>query len=98
MSIKKTYPKSGKVCKVTFDCPEENADNVYIVGDFNEWTIGATPMKKAKKKFTVTLDLEPGREYEYRFVVDGERWISDDSADGMVPSPFPGAQNSVVSA
>lgn len=40
------------------------------------------------------LFLPPGR-YEYCFVVDGTRWVTDPRANESVPNPF-GGSNSVV--
>ncbi len=51
MSIKKQYLKKQAVCKVTFCLPREaarSANQVYIVGEFNDWNVHATPMKKLK--------------------------------------------------
>jgi len=36
-----------------------------------------------------------GREYAFRYRVDGERWENDPGADKYVPNPF-GSDNSVV--
>jgi len=62
MSIKKQYLKSKPVCKVTFRLPEDtagSAESANIVGEFNDWNIYATPMRKLKNgSFTVTIDLE----------------------------------------
>ena len=67
------------------------------MGEFNDWNPAATPMKYSKKKkaFTVTLDLEPGRQYQFRYVVDGDHWCNDWDADAYVPSE-PGHGNYVV--
>jgi 1,4-alpha-glucan branching enzyme len=96
--FKKKYLKTK--CKVTFELPEavaERADNVYLVGDFNNWDEQATPMEKKKgNRFSVTLDLEPNREYQYRYLINGQSWENDWEADKYVPNPFSG-DNSVIS-
>ena len=98
--IKKEYLKSKKICKVTFRLPRiaaPDASSVFIVGDFNEWNIYANPMKKLKKgDFTVTLNLEPGREYQFRYLIDGSTWENDWNADKYVKSPFGDSENSVI--
>jgi 1,4-alpha-glucan branching enzyme len=95
--FKKKFLKTK--CKVTFELPEavaERADSVYLVGDFNNWDEQATPMEKKKgNRFSVTLDLEPNREYQYRYLVNGQNWENDWEADKYVPNPFSG-DNSVV--
>jgi len=98
-SLKKEYLKSKKVVKVTFRLPKVaavNAKNVHVVGDFNGWSIYANPMKRLKKgEFTTTIELEPGREYQFRYLIDEDRWENDWNADKYVKSPF-GSDNSVI--
>ena len=100
MSLKKQFLKSKPVCKVTFRVPSEaakDANTVHIVGDFNNWDIYATPLKKLKDgSFTVTLDLEKDKEYQFRYLIDETTWENDWSADKYVPTPFGNAENSVV--
>lgn len=100
MSTQKRYLKTKSVSKVTFRLPAEaapKARRVALVGDFNEWDPKATPMTRLKNgEYKVTLDLEPGREYGYRFLIDGKVWENDWEADKYVPSGFADAENSVV--
>lgn len=100
MSVKKQYLKTKPVCKTTFRLPKEavpNAKRVHVVGEFNNWDIYATPMKKLKGgDFTVTLDLESGREYQYRYLIDEVTWENDWDADKYVPSAYGNCENSVV--
>ena len=94
--FKKKFLKTK--CKVTFELPEgiEGADDVYLVGDFNDWDERATKMEKKRgNRFTITLDLEPEREYQYRYLVNGKEWHNDWEADKYAPNPFSG-DNSVV--
>ena len=54
-------------------------------------------MKKLKNgDFTVTLDLETDREYQFRYLVDEKYWENDWCADDYVRSPFGTSDNSVV--
>lgn len=100
MAIKKQFLKSRPICKVTFRLPKDvagGAEEAWLVGDFNDWDESASPMKPLKAgDFTVTVDLEAGREYHYRFKLAGDVWKSDPDADAHAPSPFPGVENSVV--
>ena len=100
MSIKKRYLKSKPICKVTFRISEEvgkSAGTAYVVGEFNNWNFFSTPMKKLKKgAFTATLDLEKGKEYQFRYLLDKNNWQNDGDADKFVPTPFGDSQNSVV--
>ena len=95
--LKKQYLKSKPICKVTFYTPEAiEAETVYLVGDFNEWSETETEMSKLKDgRFKVTLDLDSDREYQFRYLVNGEEWHNDWEADKYVPNPFSG-DNSVI--
>lgn len=99
-SMKKQFLKSKPVCKVTFELPRDaagSAQSVSVVGEFNGWKTEATPMRRQRGgSFKVTLDLDTGREYQFRYLIDGKRWENDRSADRYVPSPFADAENGVV--
>ena len=95
--LKKQHAKGKPVCKVTFYTPAAiEAETIYLVGDFNNWDERATPMESLKDgRFKVTLALEAGREYQFRYLVNGAEWHNDWEADRYVPNPFSG-DNSVV--
>lgn len=95
--LKKQYYKTKDTCKVTFVANKAlEAESVHLVGDFNQWSQEETPMKRQKDgSFTVTLQLERGKEYQFRYLVNGSEWHNDWQADKYVPSPFQG-DNSVV--
>jgi len=100
MSIKKQFLKSKPMCKVTFRIPEEignSAKSAHVVGEFNEWSLLATPMRRLKSgAFTATLDLKQGREYQFRYLLDKKIWENDAEADKFVPTPYGDSDNSVV--
>lgn len=95
--LKKQYLKSRPVCKVTFYLSAAvKAETVHLVGDFNDWDEEVTPMSQLKDgRFSVTLELETGREYQFRYLIDQTEWHNDWEADKYVPNPFSG-DNSVV--
>ncbi len=100
MLTQKKYLKSKSVCKAKFLMPKQaigDAEFVNIVGDFNHWDVKASPMKKLKNGgFTIGLDLTSGKEYQFRYLIDGTKWENDWAADKYVPSPFGDAENSVI--
>lgn len=100
MSLDKKYMKSKPVCKVKFIAPPEltrDAKKIYLAGDFNNWDFQDTQLKRQKDgTYATTLELEAGAEYEYRYVLDGERWENDYAADKYVPSKIGNVDNSVV--
>ncbi len=100
MSISKKYSKDGKVCSVTFKLTRDMAAAgriVHLVGEFNDWRIHHTPLKRLKNgDFTVTLELEAGRDYQFRYLIDDATWINDWKADKYVCSRYGNCHNSVV--
>ena len=98
--LKKKYLKSKPVCKVSFEVTKEAAKaakKVVLVGEFNGWNTKASPMKKLKNgKFTAVVDLEPGREYQFRYLLDDKVWENDWNADRYVRNEFGNCENSVV--
>lgn len=99
MSLRKQYLKTKPICKVTFSLPNDTVGSlaaVHLVGDFNNWNRTAAPMRQLKNgSFTLTIALERGREYQFRYLLDGQRWENDREADRYVPNDF-GSENSVV--
>lgn len=97
--IKKQYLKSNGWCNVTFRLPKDAAPDariVNVVGEFNNWNLTETKMKKLKSgDFTVTLKLHKDREYKFRYLIDASRWENDWSADRYVPNSF-GCDDSLV--
>ena len=100
MALYKSYNKTQKTCAVTFELSPEaanGAEKVWLAGDFNSWSSVDTPMKKQKDgRFSVKLPLETGKEYQFRYLLDGKRWENDWAADKYVPAPFSFTDNSVV--
>lgn len=101
MAFKKQYLKSKAVCKVTFKLSKEEAkaaQEVCLVGDFNDWDETSTPMKKLKNgSFTATLNLPKDSEHQFRYLLDKQEWENDWEADSYMPSPISLEDNSVVS-
>jgi len=94
----KLYLKNG-LCKVTFRLPQAaapDAQNVTIAGDFNNWDATAAPMTRLKNgDFKITLNLDAGREFRFRYLIDGIRWENDWNADRYARNDY-GADDSVV--
>src|SRR4051812_15957415 len=81
---------------VTFRLPHVVlADEVSVVGEFNDWSSAAHPMERQGDEFVARIDLVPGRAYRFRYLLDGERWENDWSADAYVPNEF-GGDDSVI--
>ena len=100
MAFKKQYLKSKAVCKVTFKLSKKQAHaagSVRLVGDFNEWNLSTTPMKKLKNgDFTTTIDLAKDAQYQFRYLLNDKDWENDWEADAYIPSSVSFDDNSVV--
>jgi hypothetical protein len=72
-----------------------SASSVAIVGDFNDWQEGASPLRRESEGvWAITIPLAPGR-YHYTFVVDGTKWVADPLAPRTIEDDF-GRPNSVI--
>jgi len=101
LGIKKKYLASRNMCEVTFRLPSEasfGARKATVVGDFNNWEKEATPLTKQENgDFIITVELDAGKEYRFRYLIDGKRWENDWHADKYVKSPYE-VEDSVVCA
>ncbi len=92
--------ETKKVRRITFRLPKvaaADSKSVCIVGDFNNWNTHAAPMKKLKDgDYCIELDLEAGREYQFRYLIDELKWENDRNADKYVRSVYGDCDNSVV--
>ena len=99
MSIKKQFLKTKPVCKVGFKVSKElanGASRVNLSGEFNNWNETSDEFNALKDvSFTLTLDLETGRNYQFRYLLDGLSWVNDEAADAYQDNGF-GSQNSVI--
>ena len=99
MSLKKQFDEKNPLCKVTFSLAKgmtNSAFRVNLAGDFNDWDTENIPMKKMRNgEYTASVDLKKGREYEFKYLIDGSGWINDKEADKYVQNRFQ-TENSVV--
>ncbi len=81
---------------VRFSIYIPDAKSVSIVGDFNNWQAEEINLKDREINdiWTVEIYLKPGR-YNYMFLVDGQRWITDPDADTIIDDGF-GNKNAVI--
>lgn len=101
--LKKQSVRSREVVKVTFTVPEEElpenigVETLNLVGEFNDWDETADPLtyRKRDKAYRITVELEPGREYQFRYLINGRHWCNDWEADRYTPNEF-GADNCVI--
>jgi 1,4-alpha-glucan branching enzyme len=98
--MKRKHSRDKTRCVATFWLPKgaaPDASMVTVAGSFNNWSVEGHPMKLLKNgDFSLEVDLEAGKEYEFRFVIDGVRWENAWNADKYVWSDIGNCENSVV--
>ncbi len=84
----------ARTWNVEFSVRAPNASQVYLAGQFNNWSPTATPMRKLPSgDWVVSLQLKAGT-YQYKFIVDGN-WIPDPDNPDRQPDGM-GGFNSVL--
>jgi 1,4-alpha-glucan branching enzyme len=84
------------IVEVRFHLPQDLASrSVSVVGEFNGWSPDAAPMTMEGDQYVATAELEPGRTYRFKYLVDGQHWVNDHEADTYEPNEF-GGDDSVI--
>ena len=81
---------------VRFTFYSTKVNSIAIAGSFNNWSSTADPLydRDGTGMWTIMLPLTEGR-YEYKFIIDGEKWVFDPGNNEMVDDGF-GGNNSVI--
>jgi|SRR5882724_394609 len=75
---------------------DDEAKTVHLAGSFNSWGVQETSLSRNEEGlWLVEIDAPARGRYEYKFVVDGQRWIEDPSNGRKVPDNH-GGLNSVI--
>jgi len=97
--IQKTFVEvEGRVVvRVTFSLPNSIwADRITLVGDFNGWDMRSHPFGRTRTgTWLITVDLEPRRAYQFRYLQGDDQWINDPAADAHVHNTY-GSDNFIV--
>jgi 1,4-alpha-glucan branching enzyme len=82
--------------RLAFVFHDDAAKSVSVAGEFNRWDQLATPLKRNDSGLwsTEIAVTAPGR-FEYKFIVDGKRWLEDPS-NGLKTPDNHGGLNSVL--
>lgn len=103
MSKTAQYPRTeneqtltgARLIEVTLSLEKPEAREVYVCGDFNEWSPLSLKMIRRSNngRWEKRLMLAPGC-YQYKFLVDGT-WLHNEKARENVPNQY-GSLNSVL--
>lgn len=92
--LKKRFFKTKDECEVAFELTAGAAERVELVCESNDWE--PIEMKRAKGgTFRTRLRLPKQRGFQFRYLVDGTAWVTDDDADEVRFNEF-GGQNGVL--
>jgi serine protease AprX len=82
--------------RLVFVFHDDDAASVSVAGDFNDWDQLATPLKRHDSGIwsTAIVVTQTGR-LEYKFIIDGRRWLEDPS-NGLKTPDNHGGLNSVL--
>jgi serine protease AprX len=82
--------------RLVFLYHDDEALTVSVVGDFNSWNTALTPLRKDESGLWLAeVEAPKAGKYQYKFIVDGSRWLEDPSNGMKVPDNY-GGLNSVL--
>ena len=89
-------PEAVREVYVQFLLQAPSASSVSLAGDFTDWLPAEVTLADhdGDGTWTVRIPLEPGV-YEYMFVIDGERWVTDPHAERYEDDGY-GNRNAVL--
>jgi 1,4-alpha-glucan branching enzyme len=91
---------TGNMVAITFEIPGALwADRINLVGDFNNWDSESLPLQPNKEgNWQIEIELEEGREYRFRYLIDGDYWGHDWHADKHAANPNGGNDSIVIAS
>ena len=94
----KVKPKKKiKRRKIAFSFESSDAKEVNLVGDFNDWDRESLPFRQNREgNWGIEVELEAGRKYRFRYLLDGEHWRDDWHADEFVSNPLGGYDSIII--
>ncbi len=96
--IKKVNKRDSDQVKVTFVLPEDHpyGDEVYVVGDFNDWTKDEDKfVRRSNQTYSTNVMLQEDGRYAFRYYSDEAGWINEEGADDFETNDF-GETNCIV--
>jgi hypothetical protein len=105
LALSETHQLNLQVCKpprvvngrLFFVYHDDQAERVSVAGDFNGWNDDAWSLQKNQDGLWFVEAQAPGAGcYEYKFVVNGHRWVEDPSNGMKVPDNYGGLNSLLV--
>ena len=82
--------------RLLFVFHDDTAESVAVAGDFNEWNALATPLKRNDSGLcTIDIVVSRAGRFEYKFIVNNQRWLEDPSNGMKTPDNY-GGLNSLI--
>lgn len=92
--LQKKFFKTKNEVEVTFAYDANGAESVALVCEANGWEPVA--MKRSKQgTFQTKVRLPKDGRYQFRYLVDEQKWVNDEAADAYAPNEH-GSTNSIV--
>ena len=93
----KSYDATTGRYRVEFSLPPEAAvQQAWLAGEFNDWSTTVCPLaRNGDGGLAVTIQLEPGRSYRFRYFLGNGEWENDWAADAYVDNAHGGADSVV---
>ncbi|UUM33073.1 isoamylase early set domain-containing protein [Vibrio japonicus] len=95
--ISKRYFKTKDEVEVTFELPASEVEqSAAIVADFLDWQPAEMKKVAKTKSYKFKTRLPKDAHFEFRYLVDDNKWVNDPQSDTFKPNVF-GEDNSLVS-
>ncbi|HDQ14847.1 MAG TPA: hypothetical protein ENN41_08545 [Sediminispirochaeta sp.] len=91
-------PASENTIQVHLRLEAPQAERVSVVGDWNGWDPQAQRMhdENGDGVWELKIELDRSGEYQYQFIIDGQKWVPDPNSPLQVDDGF-GGVNSILS-
>jgi len=85
------YPTRFMISTLALHLPRDSVKSISLVGEFNNWQVGKTLLADPDSNgiYETDMNLPPG-EYEYKFVINGKKWIPDPINPRQIPDGWNG--------
>jgi len=95
LHVKGCSPPSVSGGRMVFTLHDDQARSVAVAGDFNGWDTTTSLVKDVDGLWKVELSAPKAGSYQYKFIIDGNRWF-EDPTNGLKAPDNHGGLNSLV--